>query len=164
MTPRVEAGSVGVRLAASVLWRALVAAAGLHAYWVLGGTWGVHAASGGTYVEPTTSLRIQSAVIAMLLVAACLVVRARAGLWRAPVSDRVIRVSMWVLTAVLALTAVVNFAAATDWERFVIGPFVLVLALLALVVAGAGRAWRRIDVQRSTLPSPPGRSSSRIGM
>jgi uncharacterized membrane protein len=60
---------------------------------------------------------------------------------------------MWVLTAVLGLTAVANFAAATNWERFAIGPFVLVLALLSLIVAGAGGEWRRSHQPDRTLPS-----------
>jgi hypothetical protein len=138
MTASVEAPSRLVRLPAEILWRALVAAAGLHVYWLLGGTWGVHAASGGSYSDVTTGLRIQSALIAVLLVLGCLVVRARAGLWHAPVSDRIVRIAMWLLTAVLTLAAVGNLVASTNWERFAIGPFVLVLALLALLVARTG--------------------------
>jgi hypothetical protein len=153
MTPGIGDASSGVRVAASLLWRALVAAAGLHAYWALGGTWALHEASGGTYSEATTSLRLQSAVIAIVLVAACLVVRARANLWQAPVSGRVVRVAMWVLTAALGLTAVANFAAATNWERFAVAPFVLVLALLSSIVAGAGREWGRTHRRPRTLPS-----------
>lgn len=150
MTPKVEGTT---RFAAEVLWRALVVLAGLHAYWLLGGTWAVHAASGGTYTDATTGLRVQSAVLVVLLVAACLVVRARAGLWQAPVSDGVVRVAMWLLTAALGLAVLVNFAAATNWERFLIGPLVLVLALLALDVAASGREWRRIQRPHRTLPS-----------
>lgn len=145
MTPVAEPASRGVALAASVLWRALAVVAGLHVYWLLGGTWAVHAGSGGAYSEVTPALRVYSAVVAILLVVGCLVVRARAGLcaW-APLSDRVVRVAMWVLTVGLTLAALVNFAASTNVERFVIGPFVLVLALLALVVARSGQEWHGI--------------------
>jgi Protein of unknown function (DUF3995) len=153
LIPRIGDASSGVRVAASLLWRALVAVAGLHAYWALGGTWVLHEASGGAYSEATTSLRIQSALIAILLVAACLVVRVRAGLWQASVSSRVVGVAMWVLTGALGLTAVANFAAATNWERFASGPFVLVLALLSLVVTGAGGERRRTQQPHRTLPS-----------
>jgi len=129
------------RVAASVLWRALVILAGLHAYWALGGSWAIHAASGGQYSEATTDIRVQSVAMVVVLLVACLVVRARAGVGRTPVSDRVVRVATWVLTAALLLAALGNFAAPTNWERFGIGPLVLVLAILALVVAGAGRSW-----------------------
>ena len=130
--------SRGVRVAAAILWRALVLIAGLHVYWLLGGTWAVHAGSGGNYSDVTTGLRIQSAVVAVLLVVGCLVVRARAGLWQAPASDRMVRIAMWVLTAALALAAATNLAASTNWERYAIGPFVLLLVVLAFVVASDG--------------------------
>lgn len=152
MTP-VEALPLSVRLAAEALWRALVLVAGLHLYWTLGGTWAVHAASGGEFSEATTGLRVQSALMVVVLVAAVLVVRARAGLWRAPISDRAVRVAMWVLTAALALAALVNVAAATNWERFGIGPLVLVLALLSLVVARSGGVHHRIPRSHRTLPT-----------
>ena len=153
MTPRGGDARSGVRVAASLLWRSLVVAAGLHAYWALGGTWAVKEASGGAYSDAAASLRIQSAVIATLLVVACLVVRARAGLWQPLVSGRVIGVAMWVLTAVLGLTAVANVAAATNWERFVIGPLALALALLSLIVSRAGGEWGRTHQPQRTLPS-----------
>jgi hypothetical protein len=149
------AGSASRRVvvAASVLWRALVLVAGLHVYWLLGGTWAVHAASGGAYSDVTPALRAYSAVVAVLLVVACLVVRARAGLWKAPVSDRIIRIGAWVLTGCLALAALLNSAASTNVERFVIAPFVLVLAVLALVVARAGREWHGIHRRHRPQPS-----------
>lgn len=156
MTPSIERSPRRVRLAAEILWRALAIVAGLHVYWLLGGTWAVHAASGGTYSDVTTGLRIQSALIAVLLVLGCLVVRARAGLWHAPVSDRIVRIAMWLLTAVLTLAAAINLAASTNWERFATGPFVLVLALLALVVASNGA---RSLPQR---PLPPPGSNERL--
>jgi Protein of unknown function (DUF3995) len=149
MTPK--AG--GARVAAAFLWRGFVLVAGLQAYWALGGTWAVHALSGGRYTEVTTGLRIQSAVVAVLLVAACGVVQARVGNWRVPVSDRVVRSAMWIVTAALAIAAVVNFAASTNWERFAAGPVALVLALLAVVVAGSGGALQRVRRPHRTLPS-----------
>lgn len=138
MAPAAGSASRRVRVAAEILWRALVVVGGLHAYWLLGGTWAVHAASGGAYHDVTNGLRVQSGVMVVLLVAAALVVRARAGLGRAPLSDRVVRVAMWVLTTLLLLAALVNFAASTNVERFAVGPFVLLLVLLAVVVARAG--------------------------
>ena len=95
MTPSTEVSSPRVRIAAEILWRALVVVAGLHVYWLLGGAWAVH-----------------------------------------------------------ALAAVVNFSASTNWERYAIGPFVLVLALLGLLVATPGtrrpsrRRFLRTDVNQ----------------
>jgi hypothetical protein len=87
MTPKVGDARSGVRVAASLLWRSLVAVAGLHAYWALGGTWAIHE------------------------------------------------------------------AAATKWERFAVGPFVVALALLSLIVACAGGEWGRTHQPHRTLPS-----------
>lgn len=144
MTSSVEPASRRVRLGASLLWRTLIAVAGLHVYWLLGGTWAVHAASGGAYSEVTTGLRVESAVVAVVLIVGCFVVQARVGLWRPPVSERVVEIAMWALTAALALAALANFIASTNIERFAIAPFVLVLALLAFGVAHSGRAWHGI--------------------
>jgi hypothetical protein len=156
MPPVAESAPRRVVVAASVLWRALVVVAGLHVYWLLGGTWAVHAGSGGAYNEVTPALRAYSAVVAVLLVVACLVVRARGGLWKAPLPDRVVGIAMWVLTACLALAALVNFTASTNAERFLIAPLVLVLAVLALVVAGSGREWHGIDREHRPHPSHQG--------
>jgi multisubunit Na+/H+ antiporter MnhF subunit len=153
MTPIAEPASRRVRLVASVLWRALAAVAGLHAYWLLGGTWAVHAASGGSYSEVTTGLRVQAAVLTIVLVLGCLVVRARAGLWRPPVSDRVVGIAMWALTIVLALAALQNCTASTNVERFAIAPFVLVLAILAFVVAWSGHSLHGIHRPHRPQPS-----------
>lgn len=150
MTPVTEPASRRVAVAASLLWRALVVVAGLHVYWLLGGTWAVHAGSGGAYSDVTPALRAYSAVVAFLLVVGCLVVRARAGSWTPPVSDRVVRIAMWVLTGGLALGTLVNSTASTNVERFVIGPLVFVLALLALVVARSG--YERHGIHRPQRP------------
>ncbi len=153
MTSTLGMASGRVRLIGVVLSAGLVAVIALHLYWTLGGTWAVHAASGGAYSEVTTGLRVQSVVVAVVLVAACLVVWARLGLWRPPVSSRWVRGATWALAAVLALTAVVNFVASSNWERVGVGPIVLVLALLAVLVAGSGGEWRRIHRPHRTLPS-----------
>lgn len=152
MTPAAAPASTRVRLAASVLWRTLFVVAGLHVYWVLGGSWAVHAGSGGAYSTVTPALRVYSAAVAILLVVGCLVVRARAGLWAAPVSPRVVGVAMWVLTACLVFGTLLNFTASTNVERFVIAPFVLVLALLALIVARSGHEWH--GIHRRDRPQP----------
>ena len=148
MTASIQVSRPGTRAAAEILWRALVVGRGpaclLAARRDLGRARHVR----GFLQQVTTGPRIQSAAMVALFVVAALIVRARAGLSRAPVSDRIVRASMWLLTAALALAAAANFAAATNVERFLIGPFVLTLALLALVVAGSGQAWHPLHRPR----------------
>ncbi len=158
MAPRAEGAATAIpaskriRGVAGVLTAGLAAVAGLHLYWTLGGTWAVHASSGGAYDEVTTGSRAQAAVMVVLLVAGCLVVLARVGLWRTSVSERALRAFAWVLAAALLLGALVNFGAATNWERLGNGSVALVLAALALAVAASGGGWRRHRPHR-TLPS-----------
>lgn len=140
------------RIVGVVLAVGLAAVAAVQVFWTLGGTWGVHAASGGVYEEVTTALRVQSAFAAVLFVAGCLVVLARVGLWTAPVSFRLVRIGAWVLTVALWLGALVNVAAPTNWERYGNGSVALVLAILALVVARAGRE-HRVHLPRVLRPS-----------
>jgi hypothetical protein len=89
-------------------------------------------------------VRVVAAVVVALLVAAVLVVLARVGLWQqAFVSDRLIRLFAWALAAVFLLETLAAFT----WSRgeelwWLYGPVSLVLAVLALVVAGSGEAWR----------------------
>ncbi len=52
-----------------------------------------------------------------------------------PVPLSVSRWGIWVLVAVLALSALGNFASSSNWERFLLGPIALLEALLCLIVA-----------------------------
>jgi hypothetical protein len=124
-----------VRVAALILVAALLAGPlGTHVYWMLGGTWGLHQST-------STGVRVLAALVVVLLAAAVLVVLARVGLWQqAFVSDRVIRLFAWALAAVFLLETLASFT----WSRgepewWLYGPVSLVLAALALVVAGSGR-------------------------
>ena len=144
MPPHCEAPKAGgatrrVRVAALFLMAGLlVGPVGTHVYWALGGTWGLH--------QPTsTGIRVVAVVVIVLLVAAVLVVLARVGLWRqAFVSDRVIQFFAWALAGVF----LVETLAAFTWSRgesewWLYGPVSLVIALLAVIVAGSGGAWSR---------------------
>jgi hypothetical protein len=139
---------VPVRVAALVLIAGLVVGPlGTHVYWMLGGAWGLH--------QPTSiGIRVVAAVVVVLLVAAVLVVLARVGLWQQTfVSERLIRLFAWALAGVFLLETVAGFT----WSRgepewWLYGPVSLVLALLALVVARSGGAWR-IHPRHRTLPS-----------
>jgi hypothetical protein len=149
MRPRAEPASSRVRVAALLLIAGLVAGPlSTHLYWVLGGTWGLHQST-------SAGIRVVAAVVVGLLIAAVLVVLARVGLWRQTfVSDRVIRFFAWALAAVFLLETLAAFI----WSRgepewWLYGPVSLVIAALALVVAGSGGAPARIHPPRRTLPS-----------
>ena len=94
------------------------------------------AAWGGTHDgQLPTSLRIASAVSAVVYVLAGAVVLRRGGAAVRGVSRRVAHVGCWVLVVLLALGAVPNFASASGWERYLMGPLALALAGACLVVA-----------------------------
>ena len=124
MTPRAEGASSRVR-----------------------GAWGLHSST-------STGIRVVATVVVVLLVAAVLVVLARVGLWQqAFVPERVIRVFAWALAAVFLGEALANFTWSREYEWWLYGPVSLVIALLALVVAGSGGAWPRFHRPHRTLPS-----------
>ncbi len=109
---------------------------------------GMHLAGwgGGPRTLPT-SLRIGSAVSAVVFVVAALVILGRAGLWRASVPSGLFRWGAWVLVVIMSLSALANFASPSNGERFLLGPLAIVLALLCLLVArspvSAGRRGSR---------------------
>lgn len=100
-----------------------------------GADWG-HAAWGGADAELSTSLRIGSAVAAVVWAAAAGVVLGRAGFLG---SDRrqagLHRVGTWVVTALCGVGALANFASESGYENAIFGPLGLVLAILCVVVA-----------------------------
>jgi hypothetical protein len=101
-------------------------------------------------------VRVVAALVLALLVAAVLVVLARVGLWKQPpVSERVVRFLAWALAGVFLLETLAAFT----WSRgepewWLYGPVSLVIALLALFVAGSGGAWPRLHRRGRTLASP----------
>ncbi|MGZ4353856.1 MAG: DUF3995 domain-containing protein, partial [Gaiellaceae bacterium] len=144
MAPKAEGAAGRVRVAALLLIAGLAAGPGsTHVYWLLGGTWGLYT-NGVREDVATTGVRILAAVVIVLLVAAVLLVLARAGLWQqAFLSDRMIRLFAWALAAVFLLETLASFTWSRDeWGWWMYGPVSLVIALLALVVAGSGGAWR----------------------
>ena len=154
MAPKPEGAASRVRVAALLLILGLLAGpVSTHVYWMLGGTWGLYT-DGVRDEVATTGVRVVAAVVVVLLVAAVLVVLARVGLWRqAFVSERTVRLVAWALAAVFVLETVAAFT----WSRgdygwwWMYGPVSFVLAVLALVVAGSGRAWPRVPRPHRTL-------------
>jgi hypothetical protein len=146
MAPRAEGAASRVRVAALLLIVSLLAGpVSTHVYWMLGGTWGLYT-DGVRDEVATTGVRVVAAVVVVLLVAAVLVVLARVGLWRqAFVSERMIRFFAWALAAVFLLETLAAFTRSRgEWGWWMYGPVSLVIAVLALVVAGSGGAWPRV--------------------
>jgi hypothetical protein len=155
MTPRAEGVSGRIRVAALLLIAGLVAGPlSTHVYWMLGGTWGLYT-NGVRDEVATTGVRLVAALVVVLLVAAILVVLARVGLWQQTlVSDRVIRILAWALAAIFLLETLAAFTWNMGEELWwLYGPVSLVIAVLALVVAGSGGAWRpSLQRPHRTLP------------
>jgi hypothetical protein len=83
-------------------------------------------------------------VVVVLLVAAILVVLARVGLWQqALVPDRMIQFFAWALAVVFLLETLAAFSWSREHGWWMYGPVSLLIGVLALVVAGSGRAGPR---------------------
>ena len=155
----VDSTSIRVRLAAFLLIAGLAAGPlSTHVYWMLGGTWGLHRTVVGDRVveegATSTGTRIVAAVVVVLLIAAVLVVLARVGLWQqAFVSDRVVRFFAWALATVFLVETVAAFTWGRQPEWWMYGPVSLVIAALALAVAGSGGAWPRLHRPHRSLAS-----------
>jgi len=151
MTPKARGATSRVRVAALLLIAGLAAGpASTHVYWLLGGTWGLY--TNGVHDEvATTGTRIVAAVVIVPLVAAVLVILARVGWWQQGfVSERMIRLLAWVLAAIFVLETLAAFTWSRDeWGWWMYGPVSLVIAVLALVVAGSGEASPRLHRPRA---------------
>ena len=150
MGPTARLATRRVRGAALLLIAALVAGpVSTHVYWLLGGTWEL-STDGVRDEVATTGVRVVAAVVIALLLAAILVVLARVGWWQQGfVPERMIRLLAWALAAIFVLE---TLAALTwsrgEWGWWMYGPASLVIAALALVVAGSGGASPRLHRPR----------------
>ena len=105
----------------------------LHVYWALGGRWGLAEALGGPTKPVPPALLIW--VVAALLASAVAVVLGRVGVWGGDMPGWLFALGSWGLALALVLAALVNLRAHTDWERLGFGPFCLLLAFAAALVA-----------------------------
>ena len=122
------------RIAALAAATGFVGVAILQLSLALGAPWG-HTAWGGTHAQLPTRLRIGSALSAALLLAAACIVLGRVGHGASGVPVGVFRWGTWALVGAMTLSALGNFASSSRWERFLMGPLALLLAVLCLLVA-----------------------------
>lgn len=125
---------LAVRIAAAGAAGGFVFFAGFQLLLALGAAWG-SAAYGGFHegVLPPR-LRIASAVSAVVLVAAALVVLGHGEYWGASLPSGIFYWGTWLLVALTTLSALANSASSSNWERFLWAPVALLLAFLCLVV------------------------------
>jgi hypothetical protein len=107
---------------------------GFHAYWAAGGTWGAATAYGSPELPPQAA----TAVVAVLIACAALLLLARIGVLAVPLPRWMLRVGTWVLVVVFALVGVTNLiqapdAYARDWHIYFFGPLLLTLAALCAI-------------------------------
>jgi hypothetical protein len=100
-----------------------------------------HASWGGAHAgQLPTGLRVASAVAVGVWALAALIVLGRAGFAVSPLPASFTTRGAWILVGVLAVGALMNLASPSAWERFLWGPFTLILAVLCLLVARSGSA------------------------
>ena len=93
------------------------------------------AAMGGAHTYLPAGLRMVSGIAVLIWLLAALVVLRRGG-YRVPlISARAARGGTWVLTGLLSLGVLLNFASPSGWERFLQAPIAALLATLCLTVA-----------------------------
>ena len=93
------------------------------------------AAWGGTERVLPTTLRVGSAVAALIYMAATFAVLRCAGFPIEWVPARFARIATWVLGVVLPVSAVANIASESGWERYLLAPTGLFLGILCLLIA-----------------------------
>jgi hypothetical protein len=96
------------------------------------------AAWGGSSAQLPIELRIASAVAVGIWSFAALLVLQRAGMRVLPLPSAVVRWGVWVLVGLLGVGALMNFASPSVWERFIWGPFGLIMLVLCVIVARGG--------------------------
>ena len=134
--------------------------AGFLFYWGLGGTWGLHEASGGEAPPVSASHQIVGVLIGLLVLAlrrrpaSCSSGSATGASTCRFAVARFARIGAWVIAAVALGGALADFGAQTDFQRFVDGPVNLIVALLAFVVA---RSELPVSPRSGAVPKPSGK-------
>jgi len=116
----------------------LAAFAALHAYWALGGSWGLATAAGPNAPRPAAG-PIWATAAAQAVFAYAAMVAARAAA-EPPLAARV---GLWILAAGAAIVAGLNVVMGTrPAERFGVAPFAAAVAMLAGYAASRPRTAR----------------------
>jgi hypothetical protein len=94
------------------------------------------AALGGTVSGALPgSLRLATALTALVWLLGTLVVLARGGLAIYPLTRTVALWGTWVLVGLLGVATLLNFASSSPWERFGWGPYSLTMFALSITLA-----------------------------
>lgn len=101
----------------------------------LGAPFGSAALGGNHEGQLPADLRVVSVLSAAIWVLAAVILMRRAGLRVTRLPSPLLRRAAWIVVGVLAVGALLNFASPSPWERFMWGPFSMVLAGLCALVA-----------------------------
>lgn len=104
----------------------------------LGAPFGRASWGGSHTAELPIELRVASGIAVGVYVFAALVILCRGGVVISPLSAGVARWGAWIIVGLTAVGSLMNFASPSDWERFLWGPFALVLTVLCFLVARSG--------------------------
>jgi hypothetical protein len=124
-----------VRAATVAAAVALVGIAAFQLALALGAPWGRAAWGGAQAGTLPTNLRVASGVAIIIWTFAALIVLRRGGWELLGLPAGLARVGIWVLFGLLLLGALMNVASSSPWERYVWGPYALLVSGLCLVVA-----------------------------
>ena len=135
------------RRACALVFSAIVTGvASLHAYWALGGSWGIYEGSGRNFAAgESLSLgwRLETWGLVVLLLAAALLVLVRVGIIRLGIPRLLVVGGCWVVAIAMLGVAIGDFDGSSNWSRAAFAPAAFVLFALAVVVAAPSRGTPR---------------------
>lgn len=123
------------KTASIIVALALAVFAGFMVHWAVGRTWGLSAHWGGVYKRLPARLRVMDALSFGVFSSGIVVVIGRAWSLDFLGHEGFLTGSTWGFVALLALSGVMNLASSSKIERYWLGPFALVLAVLCFVIA-----------------------------
>lgn len=97
------------------------------------------AAWGGKYIKLPTGFRIASLFSAGIMVFASIIVLEKADVFSVLHRPEVATFGIWILAAFLGINTISNFISPSKWEKRIMTPVSLTLALLCLIIALTAR-------------------------